>query len=208
MIVGLALGEEREQEREDGRKGRSPKPPGLTGEGREIGRVDQWFQVAEVATCWEELGVSGRQVTGWQNWYPGSQQGLAPPLRCGVGTLTRPPWGVGGTAGLGTSQVSGGSPRRREQGKGAGRWKSRGPGGPDRRTRGGGRGVSRNEPEGRHLWEFTERSKAAPCCRQVASSLAILLGSLELSGERLQPSPLVPEQDRKPRGPLDGGQRG
>lgn len=26
--------------------------------------------------------MSGRQVTGWQNWYPGSQRDAGPPRRC------------------------------------------------------------------------------------------------------------------------------
>lgn len=147
-------------------------------------------------------GAGGVRQTGHRvaELVPGESAGCGPASAvCGVGTLTRPPCGGGrGTAALGTSQVSGRSPQRREQGKEAGRWKSKGPGGPGRRTRGGGRGVSWNEPEGRHLRGFMERSKAAPCCRQVASSLAILLGTLELSGERLRPSSLAPEQDRKP----------
>lgn len=73
--------EESELEREDGRKG-GVHSPGADGGGREIRRGTSCFRWQR----WRQARRSrGCQVTGRQNWYPGSQQDGDPPLR-GVGS--------------------------------------------------------------------------------------------------------------------------
>lgn len=81
-----------------------------------------------------------------------------------------------------------------------------GPRGHNRRThRGGNSGAVEPTRTGGMSGVYGESSRVATCPRQVTSSLGILLGTLEKSGERLCPDTLVPGQEALR--PLGGAQR-